>query len=313
MASTCSVCKKDVEAGLSISCNKCNIDFHWRCVKLTASAFKEMSKNDSMAWFCSKCKGDNSSHNSSTHCCSEDKIINAIKELFADKIDSINKKCELTDNNLNSHISSTADNMKSVNEKIINSDKNLIDLKVTVQSNTNVLNNIGDSLHNLQRNIRLSNLLLSSLPDIPQTVNLKNIIVQIAVFLKCPIDLKDLDSCFRIKSRNGKVQDVLIKFRNKCVRDDLLSAYLTYGSLKLSDVCPELNINSRLYINEHLTSYNNYLMRAATKLRHQNVIFKCYSRNGNVYIRKHQNDPVQYLTQAIIDELQSSVSNKSNS
>lgn len=287
----------------NLSCGRCKKCFHQKCSKLTTTAMKEFLKYKSMLWLCSSCVEIEEPFKQQTSCCSEENIITAIKEIFAKKIEDIEYTCSIIDKKVDVHIESTITAFKSATEAVTVVGDDVAELKRIIAVDADIIENLSAAVVNLQRNARLTNLVLDGLPENDNTKDLRNTILSISSILNFKIESSDIENCFRIRSGKSKVGTVLIRFARKHIRDGFFSAYLKFGNLKLSDILKDLNIHSRLYINEHLTPYAKYLLGNAIKLRNQKIIHNCYSRNGNVYIQKAINDSILQLNKSMLIEM----------
>lgn len=300
----CGSCNVDIkDENSTISCGKCSTSFHTKCAKISLASLKEITKNKSIFWLCATCNDEPFSATPSS-CCSEEKIVNAIRDLFSQKILDVDIKCDKIDQKLDTFIANTECSMKYTDGSINVVNDEVQQLKRIIDADRNTIDNMSFSLLNLQRGARLNNLLLDALPEHMETENLLDVIIKIGTFLKCPIEPANIESCFRLKTSKGKLPSVLVKFTSKTVRDGFFGGYLKHGNLKLSDILSGLKIHSRLYLNEHLTPYDQYLMNAGTKLRYKKVINACFSRNGNVYFRKEVNGKMNLLNKNILAELE---------
>lgn len=287
----------------TLSCGRCKKCFHQKCSKVTTTAMKEFLKYKSVLWLCSSCVDIEEPFQQKTSCCSEDNIITAIKEMFAKKIENIEYTCATIDKKVEVHIESTSTALKSTSEAVTVVRDDVAELKHKIAVNEEIIENLSAAVVNLQRNARLTNLVLDGLPENDDTKDLRSTILSISKILNFKLESRDIENCFRIRSGKSKVGSVLIRFARKHVRDGFFFAYLKFGNLKLSDILKNLNIHSRLYLNEHLSPYAKYLLGHGIKLRNQKIIHNCYSRNGNVYIQKTINDSILLLNKSILVEM----------
>lgn len=300
----CGTCNLDLkDENSTVSCGKCSNSFHNKCAKISITSLKEITKNKSIFWLCANCN-DEPFAAAPSSCCSEEKIVNAIRDLFSQKILDVDMKCDKINQKLDIFIAETESCKKTTEDSISVVNNDVERLKSIIDADRNIIDNMSFTLLNLQRNARLNNLILDALPEHLETKNLHDIIVKIGASLNYPMQLTNIESCYRLKTSKGKLPSILVKFTSKSLRDGFYSAYLKHGNLKLSDILPDLNIPSRLYLNEHLTPYDQYLMNAGTKLRYKKVISACFSRNGNVYFRKEINGKMFLLNKDILAELE---------
>ena len=91
-----------------------------------------------------------------------------------------------------------------------------------------------------------------------------------------PEDIRDVG---RMGKKKHKIRDILVKFKDNTIRDDI------YNKRKLlkQDKVP-------IYINEDLTSQHSKLFFEARKLRKRKKIFGTWTQAGNIMIKVKDND-----------------------
>lgn len=77
---------------------------------------------------------------------------------------------------------------------------------------------------------------------------------------------------------------IVVRLCSKRVRDEIFDRYFAKTNLCLLDIYPELGINSRIFLNEHLSSSDSHIVRSCAILRKQGKIAKYSTRNGIVRI-----------------------------
>ena len=106
--------------------------------------------------------------------------------------------------------------------------------------------------------------------------------------------MEDISVTHRIKDTGCRNPDILVKFLSKRKRNELLRASkvkskktkLTTSDIGFPGEC------KNIYIDENLTSYRSFLFRSARRSKEVNHYKYVWIRNGNVYMRKDENNPV---------------------
>jgi hypothetical protein len=81
---------------------------------------------------------------------------------------------------------------------------------------------------------------------------------------------------------------ILFKFPSSWDKSDFFSKYLAERKLNLSDI--GFQAGTRIYLSENLTSNNQFILRAAQKLRTEKKIFAVKSKFGAVFISHKEGD-----------------------
>lgn len=90
-----------------------------------------------------------------------------------------------------------------------------------------------------------------------------------------------------------------------------MGAYIRKRSLTLSQILPGYNINSRIYINEHITAITSKLLHRCAELKRKKTIAMYYTRNGFVFIKHNLGDKATRANVADISELETNCNNNS--
>lgn len=88
-------------------------------------------------------------------------------------------------------------------------------------------------------------LMVSGIPaSIRNTKDLREIAINIGSLYNVPVRTEDVFQCIRLKKEN----QVIIKFANVFVKEDIMSTYLRHKDLKLSQIL-DTDVESRVYLN----------------------------------------------------------------
>ena len=99
----------------------------------------------------------------------------------------------------------------------------------------------------------------------------------------------DVEGIHRLgKKSEKKTRDVIVKFKEQNVRDTF---YLNRKKLILKN-----DTKNSIYINDHLTHHRQSLLYAARQLYKAKKVSAAWAQNGNVLIRKSENDPAKQIT-----------------
>ena len=98
----------------------------------------------------------------------------------------------------------------------------------------------------------------------------------------------DVEHIHRLgKKAEKKTRDVLIKFKDKTVRD---AFYQNRKKLIMKN-----DTKNSIYINDHLTHYRKGLLYSARQLCKANKVTAAWSQEGNVLVRKPEDDSIKQI------------------
>lgn len=96
-------------------------------------------------------------------------------------------------------------------------------------------------------------------------------------------------SCFRLKAAQGAAPPVIAKFSSKKARDAVFFGYLKNikeNKLKLKDVLNtgDIDLETRIFLNEHLSKHEAEVMKECRSLKKANKIQRYFIRTGNIFV-----------------------------
>lgn len=166
-------------------------------------------------------------------------------------------------------------------------------------------------LDNLERIRRLVDISIDGVPNLPATTDVKVFIENMCNYLGVEINNNDIISCYRTKrnvndkSNNSivvKPASIIAKFSSTAIRDKIIDQYFSKNAtLKLSDICSDLNISTRVYLGDHLTNSMQSVSRKCMALKKHGKIKKYYSRKGFIYIISNDAEKTSTKISSVID------------
>lgn len=145
-----------------------------------------------------------------------------------------------------------------------------------------------EQVERLEREKRQCNILIEGIPECEHTKDLSAIIIRLADCMGTHIMASDFECVRFSKKTNGpssRATPILVKFASLRVRETVMQSYIAKRNLLFSHVLPELNIATRVYINDHLTPASSALLKRCALLKRKNVIMQYFSRHGLIYIK----------------------------
>lgn len=196
---------------------------------------------------------------------------NLIKKML-DNDDEILKKSEVNIGQVHNKI--TAMNTH------LNNTCDLINQRIDLISNNEVnISLIDDRISDLERLSHGCDLIIRGIPK--EVRDLKQVFDEMSKAISCNIDHNSIGTIFRLP--NGSI---LVKFISVGAKQYFFSMYLKQHNLNLSHI--GYQVQNRIYINECLSKNTAMLLRVANTMRKDGWIFKTYTKNGYLFIRKSE-------------------------
>lgn len=158
---------------------------------------------------------------------------------------------------------------------------------------------VDDSVRNEQW-VRRSNIQLNGIPQ-RGGENLFAIVEKLSSLsgFKLNVDT-DIDFVTRVAVKNDiedkkRPKPIILKLQSRYKKDDFLAALRKLKDLKARDL-GFLDSNSRVYINDHLSARNKYLLKQARTKSKEKGYSYCWVRNCTVMVRRTENSPVLHVT-----------------
>lgn len=220
-----------------------------------------------------------------------------LSKSFEFSMSQINHKLDALQSNFN-EIKSNVSTLSTKVDDHIQSTANKFecyDLKLNKLAKENY--HLKSYIENTERVRRLADISIEGIPLVASTTNVDQLVIAICKHFGMEIGAKDITSCFRILHGNKNSSDtitkppsIVVKFSTITMKERLMEKYFGRNmALKLSDICPDLNIHTRIYLGEHLTKTMQYISRRCAALKKSNKIGKFYSRKGYIYIHISSN------------------------
>lgn len=132
--------------------------------------------------------------------------------------------------------------------------------------------------------------------------DLADTIIKVATNVGCTINRQDIIYASRMKTRQYPLPDgpglvtprdprprnIVAKFASKKSKDELIAAIKKKKGLDCSNIGL---VGGKIFINDHLTRKNKYLLRSAKEFKIANNFNFLWVRNSKIYIRKNETSP----------------------
>lgn len=147
--------------------------------------------------------------------------------------------------------------------------------------------------------VRRSNIQINGIPQ-RKDENLVKVITDLAEKSGYQLDpSKDIDFVTRVAVRNdvdnSNPKPIIIKLLSRYKKDDFLACLRRLKDLRASDIGFPGNQN-RVYINDHLSSYNKMLLQKAKLIAKEKNYTYCWVRNCTVMVRQNDTSKILHIT-----------------
>ncbi|KAJ2938807.1 hypothetical protein O0L34_g5140 [Tuta absoluta] len=147
--------------------------------------------------------------------------------------------------------------------------------------------------------VRRSNIQIDNVPQ-KKDENLINLIKVLAT--RSGFNLNpdtDIDFVTRIAVKNDtdqkKIKPIILKMQSRYKKDEFISSLRSLKNLKASDI-GFAGDDSRVFINDHLSTYNKYLLKQARTRKDERNYKYCWVRNCTIMVRRDDTSPILHIT-----------------
>ncbi|XP_022822007.1 uncharacterized protein LOC111353279 [Spodoptera litura] len=184
-------------------------------------------------------------------------------------------------------LSSSFENMKTRLETLEDENR---EFKRRLQEEVGSQRTIGalvGKIDSMEQHARQCNIEICNLPE-KRNENLNLIVETIGHVVNWPVSHDDIVSIHRVphaQQQDKKPKNVIVEFKRRITRDNLLSAYRKVKSIK-TDQLGISGASVSVYLNEHLTLKYKSLFREAKKVASKNGFKYVWIRNATILVRE---------------------------
>lgn len=319
----CAGCRNSLPKREFLRCITCRNCYDLDCANVGIKLFYLMEKKSS--WKCKKCfenieksepgperlttvdqsagpstiKDENSSR---ILCSMREEILTAVTEKLPKIICDIMDKKILA---LTKQIQSMEESVKLFSDKYDEVQKSLKDQNISIKKLENENKNLKSSLKNLEARLSTSeaaalkqeqwskqqNLEIIGIPEF-ENESLIMLLNKLANYAKVELKNDDIEFAHRVRAKRptpGKPRPIIIRFRERFVKDSFLSALRKKRGLNAKDI--GMNSEENIFINEHLTIRNKQLLSKCKSKAKECGYKYVWTKNCRIYIRKNDTSP----------------------
>lgn len=212
------------------------------------------------------------------------------------KVEEKSRQLETDVHELKTKINDTDDIRKSV--EFINNQYDEINKELKKSNGTfDGINAQANEIEEIKQYERINNMIIYGIPDSTsreyEEEDVYKYVKNIAEALNIPhaMSKNEIDVAHRLPSRIKKTGPtmIIVKFRNRWVKDEFMKARAVKKSLHLSEIGFPDN-DKQVYLRDHLTPQNDTLFKKCRELRQGGKIWATWTRDCKIYIKINQDD-----------------------
>ncbi|XP_048481486.1 uncharacterized protein LOC125489517 [Plutella xylostella] len=330
---SCAHCAENV--GCGPQCSACSKKFHFKCGTITERGFERLGAVGRAAWLCPQCRGTPTKSLTEDDAQSRmpDKPQSLVKQQVGTKKTSASSTANQKEATLElisgqiSDILSKLSVMTSIQSDIKELKSDISDMKTTFKANMDelttkvseldgrvstleqlqgevcelkkTLNEISEDNRRNDQWVRRSNIQINGVPQ-KSNENLINVVKKLAAVSGFTLNAEtDIDFVTRVAVRKDADQKqpkpIILKMQARYKKDDFMAALQKLKTLKASDI-GILDSDNRIYINDHLSAHNKFLLQQAKLKSKQKGYTYCWVRNCTVMVRRDATSPVIHVS-----------------
>lgn len=290
----CALCESDFNDG--VQCTACLKNLDFACAGITEIGFRKLGPERRGIWRCGSCRVSPPSPTSSNVTletimlelrgmkqqllCLPGMVqdIRSIKEevselktssqFISDKVDDLSQKLE------------------SAEVKIKALEKNQVELDAL----RNKLLALETGVVSAERRVRLNNVEVKGVP-IKKDEDLYSVVNKIKLAVGYNFPNSQINYIARVPLRNSADKSIVVSFINRYVKEEFVSAARNMKDLA-AGVIGFPNVNTKIFVNDHLTPEHKILLTKAKSLAKSNNYSFIWVKHGKIHIRKSTDSKV---------------------
>lgn len=217
-------------------------------------------------------------------------LIENVKSIQADLSELKAMKSEMSEvktslENAHTSIAELTDKLASVSRETQSLQKTKEDISRFEQR----LERIEATMRENEQRTRLNNIEIKGVPVTPSE-NLFTIISKIGSKINCEVKKEQINYIARVPQRNNKDnKNIIVSLHNRYQRDDFVAAAKKCHTLMATDL--GLAIDTKVYINDHLTFENKQLLNKAKVLAKEKDFTYIWVKNCKILVKKNSTSP----------------------
>lgn len=305
MAITCNTCKRTISKKYpGVRCGRCCQSFHSSCAEVRDSEIKLLESN-AVAWFCMSCRklglnlsgliSDDSDDANAVSPFFTNIILQNLKEDIIKGLSSKFKSVQESADFCSNKITDFELKLNTINNqiKIIETLKQEnIELRATTAE-------LSRKVDNLEQYSRLNNVVINNFPE-RSNENIFSIAKDIANTAGIDFN-EEVEYGHRVPHQNRdnrQPRSIVLRFVSRRKKESFLSSAKKCKNLSTTDLKIE-GPQHTIYVNDHLTPFNNYLFKKARDSFRQHGYKYIWTRNCKIFVRKSDTTGISNITSEV--------------
>lgn len=304
MSDKCKVCCRNINArNAKAQCTDCQGSFHASCINMTEDDVKFIQSQNEV-WRCDDCKKKKRESLRlesaiETQGASNEDVIKLLQEMRAEskrQIDHLETELGKSVENCHAKIGDLLTKFNEQSEIMKNFEGRF---EVVIQENTNLkakVKSLEVRLDEMEQYSRVNCLEINGVPE-AENENTYDVVQAVGHSLGIEITEDMVDACHRLGSKQeGRKRGIIVKFTRRDVKEDVLNKRKIKRNFNTHDLNIKNSPAEVVYINESLSPNRRKILNAARALKREKGYTFVWVRNGRVFLRKSEGDPVIVAT-----------------
>ena len=181
------------------------------------------------------------------------------------------------------------DNVAKLTEKVEALESSLVVSQRVNSLLSSKVNSLERQLHQLEQYSRRECLEVVGIPASVQDDKLQDTVCDILKKIKVDCYEADIEACHRIKNNR-----TIVKFSSRKYIFEIFKTKKKLKDTKFGDI-EGMTENTKIFINESLCPYYRLLWSKCKDLFSKNVIYRFWTTNGTVRVKKSESSPVKVI------------------
>ncbi|CAB3256894.1 unnamed protein product [Arctia plantaginis] len=294
----CGACAELLTDG--VHCTVCKQQLHFQCAGITEAGYRKLGDRK-LTWRCGKCKQTTPTQPLSPRIEPESLIMRELRaindklaplECLKDEVVALRNEFE----ELKGSFNDTNKELREFSARFTDIEHRLLQVEKAqkqVDSIQNRLDKLEDETNAGEQWARMNNIEIKGVPQVSNE-NLFEILSSLGSQISYPVNKTQINFLTRVPTREkDRAKPIIVCFCNRYVKEDFLAAArstmksrpLTLGRVGLSG-------GHKIYVNDHLTTQNKFLLSKTKKAAAERGFRYVWVKHAKIHARKNDTSPV---------------------
>jgi archaellum component FlaC len=290
-----------------ISCAECGLVFHPTCTRIeTVENFKKFSVQRKASW---KCDGCSTPTRSDVDCSALASMLQKMDKKLCAEIGKVNSNLAGVKTELEGVNSTVAQMQSTLSMLVQENEKRKEEYIELAKTNEDLKHEVGDlrvRVRDLEQYSRRNNVEIVGVPYSADE-DVYDLLEQIATLINIRYQRREISTAHRLRvSKERPNPSIIVSFVCRDYKHLWISAAREH---RKSLICSSLDNTwpaNPIYVNDHLTPNNRAVLSRAKRLVRERKLFRVWTRDCRVYVRKTSDEhcrPMQVNSMEELDTL----------